>query len=227
MKLHKILITTISIIFLIFSIIPAIYFVSNFKSANISEQISDWGAFGDYFGGTINTIISLFSLIILGYLTFLVSEQSNKENKKINILLRRLDAYDKLSSYFPEINRFISRIYRTVTILNDKIEKNIEDQNSITEVKKELYKKIDFFSEFYHFLFAFNLRYGHLFEYDFNSIFYRNLVENAKLVNDHFKSVEATFELGKDNYVPYNHELTIKLFDDLVIFVDSLRKELE
>jgi hypothetical protein len=227
MKRHKIAIKILLGCFLSLLFIPCLWFIINFKEHNISNQISDWGSFGDFFGGTINILISLFSLIILSYLTFLVSEQSNKENKKVNILLRRFDAYDKLSAYFPNINRFIFEIHRSVTLLNKKLEEDKRDIESIEEVKKRLYSKVDFFSEFYHFLYAFGLRYGHLFEYDFKSNFHTAVLENAKRVCSHFESIESTFEIGKENYIPYNHDLTLKLFEDLAKVINLLREELE
>jgi uncharacterized membrane protein len=41
------------------------FYVANFYGYSISEDINDWGAFGDYFGGLLNPTFSLITLILL------------------------------------------------------------------------------------------------------------------------------------------------------------------
>lgn len=40
-------------------LLPIIVFVSNFNSHSFSDDISEWGAFGDYIGGVYSVYISL------------------------------------------------------------------------------------------------------------------------------------------------------------------------
>ena len=52
----KMIITFILIGFIMIMIPPAI-FIYWFREYGVSQNISDWGAFGSYFGGVIGTII--------------------------------------------------------------------------------------------------------------------------------------------------------------------------
>lgn len=58
-------------------------FIMNFWEFPISDEIADWGAFGDYFGGTLNTLISILTLfftIIIAYQLYIIEDRRNEKN---------------------------------------------------------------------------------------------------------------------------------------------------
>lgn len=92
-------------------------YVLNFSGANISNDPSDWGGLGDYFGGVLNPLISLFTLFFL-IKTYLSqkkelhqSEMVAKEQRKIaqktvemQMLTTKISAsYELISVYKAEM----------------------------------------------------------------------------------------------------------------------------
>ncbi|KAF2080262.1 hypothetical protein [Flavobacterium sharifuzzamanii] len=223
---NKRVIIFLIVVFVALLTLPLFFFILNFNSNILSNDISDWASFGDYLGGTINTLISLFSLIILGYLTYLVSEQSNAENKKNNILMRRMDAYDELTAFFPQVNQFLLDFAKSANTILDKVQVKPLDDYLIREKQLELNKQILLFKNFYSLLFSFNVRYGHLFEYNFNSEDYIKIVQDANILKVFF---EETIDFLHGNMETPNmieDNLMRNFFDDLVRFINQLRKEL-
>ncbi|NOY46813.1 MAG: hypothetical protein GXO84_01095, partial [Chlorobi bacterium] len=83
------------------------------------------------------------------------------------------------------------------------------------------------FSEFHYFLFSFNVRFGHLYKYDFNSEEFELLLESSNQIHEFFEQIINLFELDK----PYdsdkmNPNFTL-LFERLADVINSLRTELE
>lgn len=56
-------------------LLPYIY---TFSNATLSTNPTDWGVFGDYIGGILNPIFSLINIILLVYLTYLVSKKDDE-----------------------------------------------------------------------------------------------------------------------------------------------------
>ncbi|CAA9197206.1 hypothetical protein FLA105534_01518 [Flavobacterium bizetiae] len=155
---------------------PIIVFLYHFWNHTISNDMAVWGTFGDYMGGTINTILTLSSLIILAYLTKLVSDQSLEDNKDLNLLVRRLDCYDRVTLYLPELH------LKVVDLANLDVNTNTEQLR--LENKKEVELSARFFYEIHIFLQTFPIRYRHVFKYDFNKNEYKVLIEKAKSMQD-------------------------------------------
>lgn len=70
------------LVLLLFTVVFIFY--SKFSNHVLSEDISQWGQTGDYFGGILNPIISLMSLLVLGYITLRIS-QIEHERARQNI----------------------------------------------------------------------------------------------------------------------------------------------
>lgn len=206
--------------------LPLFFFILKFYPFGISNDISSWASFGDYLGGTMNTIISLLSLLILSYLTYLVSEQSNAENKKNNILMRRMDAYDEFATFLPEVNQLLLDFNKSTGRLAKRLNILPLDLELINKEKIELHKQIKTFANFYSFLFYFNVRFSHLFEYDFNSELYTRILNNAEVIKKIFEDSGDFFEgeIGKPDLTNFN--LLRIFFDDLADFVNIIRREL-
>ena len=63
MKHFKIyLIITVSV-FILLIVVPTIGYIINFWGTSISKNSSDWGTFGDYFGGILNPVIGITNII--------------------------------------------------------------------------------------------------------------------------------------------------------------------
>ncbi len=81
-----------------------------FVSLNTSSP-TDWGVFGDFFGGFLGTLISIISLIVLVRLTNYVSDQDNNtalNQFRFDFYLKLIEAIDRLdpSSFsLDEINK--------------------------------------------------------------------------------------------------------------------------
>lgn len=65
-------------------------FVANFHNSNISENISDWGNFGGYIGGTL----SLISVVLI-YYTYSKQSEMNYRNQFESIFFEMLSRQRK------------------------------------------------------------------------------------------------------------------------------------
>lgn len=135
--MKKTTLITLIIVSTILLTIPVVIIIRNFNTQEISTDISKWGAFGDYIGGILNTTISLLSLIILGYLTHIVSKQSNEKNKKLNLLMRKLDAYEQVSEYLYSMQIKIPKISHQFKIVKSNLSTKEALENP--KFKREVY----------------------------------------------------------------------------------------
>jgi uncharacterized membrane protein len=94
--------------------VSIVYFIANFWNKGLSGVASNWGVFGDYFGGITQSIIALANLIVFVKLTTIIARyQQNQSNielsmqKKILLTQLRSDAVknisEKLNSFFEVI----------------------------------------------------------------------------------------------------------------------------
>jgi hypothetical protein len=208
--------STVSVFILV--TIPITLYIWNFHDSVMASDPQAWGVLGDYIGGMLNPIISFASLCLLGYLTYIVAQQTNKESKNIFVLERRMLAYDELAKHVKLVNSFTARMNSVMSMV-PVYEKLPPEQGTLHMVKvfEELREISNTYREFYYTLFEFNPRYGHLFKYDFNSQEYRELLEESRrvsklmenLVRDHAKLSEEE-----------RSELTIpKKFAEMVFIV--------
>jgi len=68
----------LAILVIVAALLP---FIIRFYSHTISDKQEHWGQFGDYFGGILNPIISLISLIVLTYISISVSKIEDQRNE--------------------------------------------------------------------------------------------------------------------------------------------------
>lgn len=214
----------IGIVSLILITIPIVFFSVKFWDSKISDDIAKWGSFGDFFGGIINTILSLSSLILLGYLTLVINNQSVEENKKLNFLSRRLDAYEKLTSYLPELGR----IFLDLSTYFNSVSRNLNLQGGHLDKVREFDKNTKAVLEFYTFMTMFNARYGHLFEYDFNCEDYKNFSANVlKMKNFFTETVVALETLESENFPIFEFAIFDELNKNMNLVLVELVKELK
>ncbi|UPZ14367.1 hypothetical protein [Flavobacterium humidisoli] len=217
LKKHPYLIIIISFLFLI----PIIVFCYYFHDHTISEDISKWGAFGDYFGGILNIFLNIVSLIVLSYLTYLIGLQSNEENRKTNILIRKFDAYEVISSKMTSILSALALANTNLKVATHKKNNGLPYNNVAVN---EIIEQSRIFHEFYALIATYGERYGHLFNYNFKSIFYEDLIKKADETSKSFEKLIITiYTLEEIN----NDQSVISDFlKDFQYFIDDLKKEL-
>src|SRR5690606_34898952 len=195
-------------VFLIFIFIPLIFFVVKFMNVSLSSNIEDWGSFGDFFGGILNPIIALIGTIILGYLTYMVSQQSTQENKKLFLFEQRVLAFQKIARLNLEIEEGIYKGMLKISHINNlillkKTNDALEKQSISDEFIHSLFSKL--YIELKHFP-TIN---SHLFEYNFNSNEYLTLIELSKKF--YFSTSNALKSNNEKNNVDIDGDLGEKL----------------
>ena len=80
MNIKRLLIISwvVAILVIVAALLP---FIIRFYSHTISDKQEHWGQFGDYFGGILNPIISLISLIVLTYISISVYKIEDQRNE--------------------------------------------------------------------------------------------------------------------------------------------------
>jgi hypothetical protein len=192
-----------------------------FSDHEIGTDPEKWGQFGDFFGGTLNPIISLASLVTLGYLTYLVSTLSTQENKRLFILEMRMQAYDELVAMRLKLNLVsfdISHLFvRGLTKL---------PLNTLLEDSKQIAQTVRIYTELYYLLAGFEMRYGHLFNYRFRDDKFNSLKDNGKKL---MNRVNATLSTKQESITIQNFpnkEESSLFFSELDQFIFALKKEL-
>lgn len=84
---------------IILAIVTIGLYVFNFNKSPLSSDPSDWGTFGDYIGGILNPILGITNIIVLIYISLLISKY---EDKRWSHQLIH-DAYKELLSEFEKL----------------------------------------------------------------------------------------------------------------------------
>ncbi|HRW64002.1 MAG TPA: hypothetical protein P5132_10960, partial [Bacteroidales bacterium] len=207
--------------------IPVLFYIIKFRTYNFSDSPADWALLGNYIGGILGPIISLLSLIVLGYITFLISKNSNIENKNLFVFQRKVEAYEEFVKFLPSFNIIPNRLNQLVgNKYKELMLRKIESIDMQSQDMQEVYKLINYYSEFHYFLSNFKVRYSHLFDYNFNSEDYLKLVETSGIIkeifNEFYKNMlDDRLELKIEIEEPFKN-----LSKFLVNFINGLREEL-
>ena len=203
---------------------PIIIYSWNFAGQELSSNPSNWGTFGDYIGGIINPIIALGSLVILSYLTYLVSQQSNEKNKNLLVFEKKLAAYEELTKPFKDINLVPNRISLALQGLGQLDHLTPENKlQKLIEIKSNFSVITNTFTEYHYTLRSSNLNYGHLFKYDFSCSDFLLLIDQIKELGEYYNSVASSMfndekiELSPDKFKPNTTtmELLSKVFNEI------------
>jgi hypothetical protein len=193
------------------------YYLKSIDSEKIS-CLDYWSNLSTFFGGIINTMISLFSLIILGIITLVVSSQSSEENKKVTLLVKRIESYDRFVQYLPKLMlnvkefRIISaQIKHKLEIKNPDIQKEVDDFS----------EKSKFMSEIFSFIATFGISYGHLYKYNFNSRDYIKLIQLSKQMSEDFSLLREKLLLRQTGFPQ------IDAANDFVLLFDKILKDIK
>jgi uncharacterized membrane protein len=151
-------------------------YVFNFHSYSVSKDGNDWANLGSYLGGILSPLISLISLIVLTYITYLISKNDNVANFNLNIVSRKMDAFEKLVGVCPEVMKSLEEytkdydspdVFHTILTNESKKKEMLENCKSVRNSYIDLKSEVMYFE----------IRYGHIFEFDFKSNCYTSLLE--------------------------------------------------
>ena len=214
------------VIFSVTSILPILFLIYKFNNQIISNDISDWSDFGSFLSGTTNTLTSIFSLIILAYLTYFVGQQSSQENKNVNILMRKLDAFDALASHMPRFNIFAHEFSRNAQIVVKELRSENRSQEFYNRINT-LVEKVSYVNELNYFLYSFQHRYGHLFDYNFQSQDHKSLIQVSEKVSKYYQEFAQNLELEEKILSSLNIEDHEELAIRIGNLMSNLRNELK
>jgi hypothetical protein len=213
----------IGIASLILIVIPIIFFVANFWDSNISDDIAKWGSFGDFFGGLINTILSLSSLVILGYLTQTINNQSVEENKNVSLLLKRIDSYEILADYLPEIHKVFFDLNIYIKALDRNLSHEEKHNASVRDFEKYTMVVVDFYS----IVVTFKDRYKYLYKYDFECQDYQNLCKHVLVFKEYVTNTIVALDTFEGDIPDITFENFQNFHNSLGAVLFALRKELK
>lgn len=224
-KIRPVIFIIIVLVLLLFSI-PTLFYILKFSKFGLSNNVEDWALFGNYLGGVLTPVISFLNLIILGYITYLVGKNSNEENKNLFDYKKKIEAYDKLTSYFPLFNATPGKIERSLDRIIDIVAQGKIPTHEMEPVR-EMNELFDFYSEFYYFLFNYDIRYGHHFKYEFGCDQFQSLMETIKEIKEYFEKMVSTCQF---EMIEHDGETLYKTFEEygesMSQIVNNLRKEL-
>lgn len=226
---QKVLIISAIIILLLATVLPVLAFLMRFSGYSISDSPEHWAMFGDYIGGTINPIIAIASLVVLIYITILVSKNEQDNEKNRFLLERKMIAYDELAKHISNLAKFRHQIIELTAYLTtlgplframqesissesdvdlenlnfdpiEKIKFLNERQQELKAKEKEvqgyigiMYNKArdsgKVFLELHILLNSFNLRYGHIFRYDFEDESFTFIKNEVSDLAKHYISI--------------------------------------
>lgn len=215
------------VITLLIILMTVLLYVVNFMEYSVSKDGTDWANFGSYIGGVLSPLISLISLIVLTYITYLISKNDNVANFNLNLLSRKMDAFDTLVSLFPEVLKSLDEYTKDFNsqtnfenILMDEVKKNeiLENSNRVRNSYIELRAAVMYFE----------VRYGHIFEFDFKSNCYTSLLKllESEIKYYHFfiKEIQG---IGEEKETDNENIDSGKIEEYLYKFLGELRKELD
>lgn len=218
----KFVICSIIVIALTFLIIIGL-FIFNFTNQNISNEIEHWGAFGDFMGGTFNTVISLASLAVLGYLTYVVSKESSEENKKQHLLNKRLEIYDLFYQSVADIRHAGNQMISLVDWMEktENVELKHKIQSDLFDSSFRVIKAVKLIEDF-------KDRYGFYFSKSVKSNSYTELKKISSIYIKIFSALFDVIVLDKDIDGIIVKQIDRDKYDARVkFFLNELKNEME
>ncbi len=75
-------ITVVGFVLLFFVVLIIGSYICKFGAYNFSDAPDKWGVFGDYMGGTLNTLFGLANLVVLTYITLKITRIEERRNNE-------------------------------------------------------------------------------------------------------------------------------------------------
>lgn len=133
--MKKLFVVVITIAALIFVATSALY-IYQFGKNGLSLDQFHWGSFGDYFGGLINPILAFGNLLLLIYISRIVSNQEDRRRvnqlihdslKELQIGLKKFDHVRIKSGDADQLTGFITEFMYNNSFLFGNDEKRFQD----------------------------------------------------------------------------------------------------
>ncbi|WP_109097730.1 ABC transporter ATP-binding protein [Aquimarina sp. AU58] len=213
------------LVFIVILIVIALFaisiYIGNFYNYNISKTPADWGAFGHYIGGVISPIIGIASILILGRISMEIGRNSVENQRELFESEQRILAFQELVQNRVEFqNVFIG--YSLSDALKEKIEgHNIE--LTVNEIITFEVAKIKL-TKFSVYLNHYGVKYGHLFNYDFDSDEYDELTSLIDFFVQYHTS--DLYNPSKEDEVMHEEIMEDKQETLLDNFISELESEL-
>lgn len=92
-------------------------YINQFSQSELSTDSANWGAFGDFFGGIFNPLIGIANIIILVYISILVSNYEDRRwkqtliHEQYTLLLNELEKVKMKTVNNSDINNLVSFLY--------------------------------------------------------------------------------------------------------------------
>jgi hypothetical protein len=126
-KILKISIT----INLLLVLLVVFFYICNFKNQDISDKSSDWGTFGDYIGGILNPLIGIMNLVVLIFISFLISDIESKRSAQELLSQKQFTLYSLKHDSLKELNNILEKVQLEL------IEANEYSRLKITLIRNE------------------------------------------------------------------------------------------
>lgn len=140
---------------LVLIILVVSFYGWNFRGSSISDNVSNWGAFGDYVGGIVNPILAFFSFMALLITLDLQRKQLNKTEEQLELnreelkltreeLKKAADAQVDSAKVMNEqlktqsLQQFENLFFALIKQLQNRFE-HLEDRGVIHAVHEKIY----------------------------------------------------------------------------------------
>lgn len=227
-KLQK---RTIVVAVLLF-ILPFMFYILEFISKPISDKSADWASFGDFIGGTVGTYLGLLNLIVLVIITIQVAKFSEKEALKQQFIIKRMEAYQILSDFVPKFNMLPHKVSNEVNYLRAMTNSMLEQRDNGRDISHDardllnwhvnLRRHYDVLMELHYCIFNFKVRYGHLFQYSFESEDFKKLLAASNENLEFYIKIQNSIQDNKGVDDMPNGDF----IGELTKFLNALREEI-
>ncbi len=109
MSANRIVRALITISIIVISVILVVY-IGRFFDNPISIKPSDWGVFGDYFGGILNPLIGIGNLLALIYISMFISTIEGNREKKQTLIQKEYTLYSLKHEYLKNISNILEKV---------------------------------------------------------------------------------------------------------------------
>ncbi|WP_306568758.1 hypothetical protein [Flavobacterium lindanitolerans] len=172
-------------------LVPIFTYIGNFHELNISDDPEEWGPFGDFFGGVLNTYISFLTLMTTIFIAYEISRLDDRRNEKVLEF---------------EKKRFLNELreaeYRKISIELQRVASLISENKDEKHIKNELFQ-ISLFLTY------FTISNDHLFPFLQEDITL-NLTDSLKKLSSYYSQ---TTRKGEDKLKIFGHYNTaMRLF---------------
>ncbi len=136
-KIHDFCADNTFVIALITIFVVIFSYVFNFHAHNFSENSGDWGTFGDFFGGTLNPLLSFLALIILLRTFAMQKEELNVQRQE----LKETKEILKIQTKTQVKQQFESTFFALLNVHNQVLK---DSDTNLVDLGKVLFRRAEF-----------------------------------------------------------------------------------